>query len=94
MQEFSNTLKKKYKVEWKVIHIAINEITSCTMVFTNQIITILSAISIAEKYKYSFYDSLIIASAIETNCKTLYSENMQHNQMIDKKLQIVNPFLK
>jgi len=94
VQEFSNTLKKKYKVDWKEIQTAIDEITSCSMVFTNQISTITCAISIAEKYKYSFYDSLIIASALETNCKTLYTEDLQHNQIINKKLQILNPFLK
>jgi predicted nucleic acid-binding protein len=55
--------------------------------------TFIRAFSISEKYGYSHLDSLIIASALETNCTQLYSEDMQHNQLIEKKLRIVNPFL-
>jgi predicted nucleic acid-binding protein len=49
-------------------------------------------LEIKEKFKFSFYDSLIIAAAIEANCKTLYSEDLQHNQKI-YDLAIVNPFV-
>ena len=44
------------------------------------------------KYKYSYYDSLIIAAALESKCTILYSEDMQHHQIIENKLQIINPF--
>ena len=50
------------------------------------------ALGIAEKWKYSFYDSLIIASALEASCNILYSEDLQHKQKI-YSLKIVNPFL-
>ena len=45
------------------------------------------------KYSFSFWDSLIVASALENDCDILYSEDMQHNQVIDEKLKIINPFL-
>ena len=57
----------------------VDEISIAFLIFPNEVNNIKSAISIAEKYHYSFYDSLIIASALETNCKTLYSEDMQHS---------------
>jgi predicted nucleic acid-binding protein len=44
------------------------------------------------KYKYSYYDSLIIAAALESKCTILYSEDMQHKQIIENNLQIINPF--
>ena len=44
------------------------------------------------KYKYSYYDSLIIAAALESKCTILYSEDMHHNQIIENKLKITNPF--
>ena len=44
------------------------------------------------RYHYSYYDSLILASAVESRCTVLYSEDMQHGQVIEKKLKIVNPF--
>jgi predicted nucleic acid-binding protein len=52
----------------------------------------LQAVDILDRYKYSFYDSLIIATALENKCMILYSEDLQHNQGIGKKMKIVNPF--
>ena len=52
-----------------------------------------NALKIASKYKYSFPDSLIIATAIEYNCNVLFSEDMHHNQIIENTLKIINPFL-
>jgi predicted nucleic acid-binding protein len=40
---------------------------------------------------YSFYDSLIIAAALEARCGLLYSEDLQDGQSI-RELKIVNPF--
>ena len=48
-------------------------------------------LEIHEKFKFSFYDSLIIAAALQANSKILYSEDLQHNQKI-YDLTIVNPF--
>lgn len=93
LQEFTNISRKKHKAEWKKISAALEEIVLHSSVSTNQIKTIKHALLIAEKTKYSFYDSMIIASALENNCQILYSEDMQHNQLIEKKLLIVNPFL-
>ena len=39
-----------------------------------------------------FWGSLIVAIALENDCDTLYSEDMQHGLKI-KQLRIVNPFL-
>jgi len=53
---------------------------------------ILLSFKIAEQYKYSIWDSLIVASALGNNCSTLYTEDMQDGQIIEKKLKIINPF--
>lgn len=49
------------------------------------------AVEISGRWKCSFYDSLIIASALQAGCTTLYSEDLQHGQKIGP-LRIVNPF--
>ena len=49
------------------------------------------ALDIQARYRYGFYDSLIIAAALEAGCTRLYSEDMQHGQQIEQ-LQIKNPF--
>ncbi len=51
----------------------------------------LSALLISTETGYSFYDSLIIAAAIEANCSILYTDDLQDNQRISN-LQIINPF--
>ena len=50
------------------------------------------AISIQGRYGFSFYDSLIVAAALEAGCTRLYSEGLQHGQQV-QRLTIVNPFL-
>jgi predicted nucleic acid-binding protein len=54
--------------------------------------TLLSALDVAARYSFSHYDSLIIAAALEAGCTTLYSEDLQHGQVIDHRLTIINPF--
>lgn len=49
-------------------------------------------IEIQSRYRYGFYDSLIIAAALEAGCRTLYSEDMQHGQRIEQ-LTIRDPFV-
>ena len=50
------------------------------------------AITIQGRYGFSFYDSLIVAAALEAGCTRLYSEDLQHGQQV-QRLTIVNPFL-
>jgi predicted nucleic acid-binding protein len=52
------------------------------------------AVEIAERYRFSFYDSVIIASALLSGCKTLYSEDLQHKQVIENQLTVIDPFAK
>ncbi len=56
--------------------------------------TISKALQIRKTYKYSFWDSLIVAAALENNCTILFSEDMQDGQTIEKSLKIVNPYKK
>ena len=55
--------------------------------------TILKLMDLKNRYRYSYWDSLIISSALENGCSILYSEDMQHNQVIENQLKIVNPFV-
>lgn len=41
---------------------------------------------------FSFWDSLIVASALYSSTDILYSEDMQHGFIIENGLKIVNPF--
>lgn len=47
---------------------------------------------VVERYRFSIYDAMIVAAALESGCKTLYTEDLQHGQVIDKALVVRNPF--
>lgn len=51
------------------------------------------ALGLQQRYQFSFYDSLIVAAALESGCTRLLSEDLQHGQVIEKTLRIENPFL-
>ncbi len=43
-------------------------------------------------YDFQYFDSLIVAGALQADCSTLYSEDMHHQLLVEKRLQIINPF--
>jgi len=61
-------------------------------VHVNKPATVEQACRIADNYKFSFYDSLIVSAALACNCAILYSEDMHHGQLIEDRLKIINPF--
>ena len=50
------------------------------------------ALHLSRRYSLSWYDSLIVAAALEADCRTLYTEDLQHGQKFDN-LRVQNPFL-
>jgi predicted nucleic acid-binding protein len=51
-----------------------------------------AGLRIAERYGFSVYDAMIVASAIEVGCDILWSEDMQGGMVLEEGLRIVNPF--
>jgi predicted nucleic acid-binding protein len=52
---------------------------------------IFTAIAVSRRYRFSFWDALIVQAALQGGAATLYSEDLQHAQSIDGML-ILNPF--
>lgn len=91
LSEIANVLSKKFSLEWSAIQEIISEVSSeCEIVVVSQK-TIMKALDLAKRYKYSYYDSLILAAAIEANCSILYSEDFQDGQVVEG-VRIINPF--
>lgn len=53
--------------------------------------TIHRAFDVVRRYRFSYWDSLIVAAALESDCTVLYTEDLQHGQVLEH-LQVVNPF--
>jgi predicted nucleic acid-binding protein len=92
LQELANILRRKVGADFSTIRLLLQECKRNCDLHINHSDTIFSALDIAERYGFSFYDSLIVVSAMECKCSVLYSEDMQHNQQIET-LIIKNPFL-
>jgi predicted nucleic acid-binding protein len=94
INEFHWTLTRKYRLaEDTVFDKAINGIAAfATSVLPLELGTYLEAADIRKRYNLSFWDSLIVASALLAGCTTLFTEDLNHGMIVDKKLHIVNPF--
>lgn len=53
---------------------------------------VLKASALRGQHALSFWDSIIVASALSTNATVLYSEDMQDGLVVENRLRIVNPF--
>lgn len=93
INEFSNICLRKLNITPQNIIASIEELTSIIIVTGFSQSTQIRALQLINKYRFSYYDSLIIATALENSCSVLYSEDMQHNQKIENQLRIINPFL-
>ncbi len=49
-------------------------------------------LAVFERYRFSLYDSMLIAAALIAGAKTIYTEDLQHGQVIDNQLRLTNPF--
>lgn len=93
INEFANICLKKLRLDGEAVILAIKEVTRATNVVSFSISTQLQALQLCHQHSFSYYDALIVATALENGCTTLYSEDMQNNQLIDNQLRIVNPFM-
>ena len=50
-----------------------------------------TALDVQEQSGYGFYDSLIVAAALEAGCGTLYSQDLQNSRVFGA-LTVVDPF--
>jgi predicted nucleic acid-binding protein len=91
--EFMNVGLKKFNISHDKMIEALIELESNFQIHINTTQSIKLASLISQKYKYSWFDSLIMASALESKCTSLITEDMQHNQPIENSIRIVNPFL-
>lgn len=85
--------RRKLRMSWQEIEEFLDLIcTLCPHPVPISLDTHKSALMIAQRYGYQIYDALIASAAISAGCKTLYSEDLQHGQVIDGQLSVRNPF--
>lgn len=55
-------------------------------------VLLLEASSIRQRYNISFWDSMLVSTAIQSQCSLFYTEDMRHGLIVNDVLTIVNPF--
>jgi len=93
IKELSNFFINKADFELSFIRSKISDIMNIVEITEEDNSLIFSAYNIHEIYGFSFYDCLIVAAALKSKATILYTEDMQHNQLINNTLKIVNPFI-
>jgi predicted nucleic acid-binding protein len=93
LNEFTSASIRKIKISNAELDEFLDLFTSTFNVRSLDVDTFETGLMVSRRYGYQHYDSMIIAAALQAGCEKLYSEDMQHRQIIDKRLQIVNPFL-
>ncbi|WOP16631.1 PIN domain-containing protein [Ottowia sp. SB7-C50] len=97
LNELTNVCRRKLDMPWSRLHawlagvLALLEPVRGLDAQTHAI-----ACAVAERHGIAFYDSLIVAAALQAGCDTLCSEDMHHGLLVrhgDAKVRIVNPFL-
>jgi len=93
LNEFASVARRKMGMAWKQVKESVTLICIlCPDPVPVSLETHRAALAIAEKYGYSIYDGLIVSAALEAGCATLYSEDLQDGQVINRQLTIRNPF--
>lgn len=94
VQEFANVARKKFATkpnseDCKAFIDAamqpLNRVASSTALMH-------TTLDLQDELKYSFYDCVMLAAALQAGSSTLYTEDLQHWQLVRGTLRVVNPF--
>jgi len=94
LNEFAQVCSRKGRLGWDVITEYLEVIKSlCGPAAPVTLEMHVNAVALSKRYGFSIYDSLILAAAKGAGCATVFSEDMQHGQIVEG-LRIENPFLR
>lgn len=90
--EFFNVTTKKFKLPKQTAMNICEQFSNMFPVYEISKENVLHAMSISKKTQFSYWDSLVLAVAIDAGCSTVYSEDLSNGQIIEG-LTVVNPFV-
>ena len=92
LNETANVARRKMALDWDQTHALLSALRGLLDVrpLTADVHDI--GLAVAERYRLSVYDAMVVASALDAGCETLWSEDMQDGLSIEGRLMVVNPF--
>jgi predicted nucleic acid-binding protein len=91
LNEFANVASRKFGANFAKVRNMLSTIREVCTVKPLDIQTHDLGLDIAERYKFSVYDSMLVAAALQAKCTTFYTEDLQDGQKIGG-LTVRNPF--
>ncbi|MBX5454198.1 MAG: PIN domain-containing protein [Acidobacteriia bacterium] len=92
LNELANVARRKMGLSWPETRTFLATVRELLAVQPLSVKTHESGLALAEGYGLSIYDAMIVASALEADCDTLWSEDLHYGLVIAKRLRVVNPF--
>jgi predicted nucleic acid-binding protein len=92
LNEFASVASRKFGMLWSEIREVLETLRAVCRVEPLRLETHELGLALAERYGFSIYDGTILASAQLADCRVVFTEDLQHGQMIDERLKIINPF--
>jgi predicted nucleic acid-binding protein len=93
LNEVAAVCRRKLGFAWAEIEDLLGSLRALCRVVPLDLRTHERGIALARARQLSVYDGMIVAAALEAGCVTLYTEDLQHGQLFERRLRIVNPFV-
>ena len=92
LNEFAVVALRKLKMPLNEVREILDTIRAVCAVEPITVDTHDRGLAVFERYRFSLYDSMLVAAALIARAKIIYSEDLQHGQVIDNQLRVTNPF--
>ena len=92
LNEFAAVATGKLKMSLPDVRMILNTVRAVCAVESLTMAVHDRGLAVMERYAFSLYDSMVVASALIVGAKVLYCEDLQHGQVIDRQLRVLNPF--
>jgi len=92
LNEFASVASRKLGMSWVEIREVLETIRAVCRVESLSLETHDLGLTFSGRYGFSIYDSMILASALRADCQVVFTEDLQHGQVIEDRLKIINPF--
>ncbi len=92
VSEYFNVLQRRLRIpKAQALTMGLDAFADCRLIPTTYD-TLVGAARLLARYDFQLFDALIVAAALDAGCSVLYSADFQHNQLIDGRLRLLNPF--
>ncbi len=92
LNELANVARRKMALSWDEIRRLLTMVAALVEVRPLTLQLHERGLALAERHGLSVYDAMVVAAALEADCETLWSEDMHHGLMIERRLRMINPF--